>query len=101
MRKKYNSEYFIKKFSKIPRDKWTTEQLHDDSLDASCALGHCGMLTYKKPTEEAGALIDLFRGALDIEVEDVNDNTYYNDFDGRNPRTRILNALKKAKNKGY
>ena len=101
MRKEYNSEYFIKKFKNIPRDRWIVDRFHDRRSGARCALGHCGVLSSRKLTEESNMLEDLFLNALGTAVEDVNDGTYSNIYPGKNPRTRVLNALKAAKRKGY
>lgn len=39
----YNTEYFIKKFSAIPEERWIIGLFNDDQ-GRSCANGHCGVV---------------------------------------------------------
>lgn len=90
MSKKYDVDYFIKKFEAIPDDKWTIKTYKDGKK--CCALGHCGVKGFKY-TEEAEKLSKLFteNGLIVIYV---NDNVYYEySHLGDTPKERILVAL--------
>lgn len=117
-RPKYTPEYFLKKFSSIPASKWTTGELQKG--DKCCALGFCGvkptstsLWSEYKYTREARALEKILCTGLgatassltetDVVIS-INDGdgsvTSLSYFDiqkfGKTPRTRILNALRKA-----
>lgn len=89
MKTKYTVDYFIKKFSKIPNNKWTTGQFVSD-LDPTkrCALGHCQVLRGGIKTAEASALVKL-----------IKTPTLINDWYGKHktPKGRILAALREVK----
>jgi len=102
---KYNADYFIKKFSKIPARLWTVGSL-GEGLKVHCALGHCGVKSVKgrwKHTRESAELTRLFGGRPDCEdgnfsaVYEVND-LKRNGSGG--PRDRVLAALRKLKKEG-
>lgn len=115
MKARFTADYFIKKFSKIPKSLWTTgdfENWPDEDTGKQevcmCALGHCGMSDdvlwdqAKIKAPEAHALEYLFSDYLGKHVADVNDNSADapnapHSFKGIHPRTRILNALRKIK----
>lgn len=102
---KYTADYFIEKFSAIPEKQWTTGVLTSKSSiegepDCHCALGHCGMEDWDKPTEESLALVELFGGEvkperyyLDTDFEAV----YEVNDDGYNPKGNILDKLGEIK----
>lgn len=105
MKNKFTKSYFKKKFSAIPESQWTTGQLVKKSVvegepDCHCALGHCGMTEYIKPTEEALALVKLFGGEVKPDTYnkdklDVDFNMVYNVNDALGkPKENILNFLK-------
>lgn len=112
---KFDTQYFLDKFSKIPANKWTTGDLNDGHR--CCALGHCGVQPVpRKPdnwklTLEARALEKILAKTLsfktdwkiqDLVVPRINDNQIWagNINLGKTPRTRILNALKLAQKRG-
>lgn len=89
---KYDVDYFIKKFSAIPDDKWCTNVTTND-IGQHCAYGHCGLSGASAISEnhEGDALRDLFR-INGFSVTGVNDG--YTKIQGSNPKERIINALK-------
>lgn len=60
----YNVEFFIKKFSAIPEDKWCVDIMYSTVSDRRCALGWCCNLVGDefKLEEEFAAITNLFRG---------------------------------------
>lgn len=93
---KWDTDYFIKKFSAIPDELWITGVLFKEG--ACCALGHCG---WGRVTEafprEADALITLVRNAgIRGNVADLNDGMHP-DFTQPTPKARILAALEVVK----
>ncbi len=89
----YDKEYFIKKFEAIPE-----EEIGKGSLCDHCALWHCGVVNYRKLTEEAIALNKLFIGTNNHFVNSkyghvisINDHRF--EF-GKTPKQRILNKLR-------
>jgi ribosomal protein L18E len=99
-----NLTYFIDKFSKIPKSKWTVGTI--TAGDGSyCALGHMGVkddgfgnYRYSAEAKELARLIRKYdptvtsiKDALD-KIPDVNDG-------GRNPKIRMVNYLKKLREK--
>jgi hypothetical protein len=103
MARKYTADFFIKKFSRIPRRRWTTETFLKEGR--CCALGHCGVDVSYQFTPQAQALIELMSvlpGARardeQTRVTNINDHvTNYAWIKGKTPRTRILNALREVK----
>lgn len=109
MEKHFTVQYFIDKFSKIPKRKWTTRTF--ESMGKMCALGHCNMREPKLPTDEAIALAMLISTNLKINVsQDLEEQTHWVFFtvypinDGFNdkylqehPKERILAALNDIK----
>ena len=96
---KYNADYFIKLFSKIPVDK-----IGKESLSNKCALYHVGVRNYKK-TRRAEALSNLIgdfsgRSSWDTRVYIVNDDAENNYGLGTTPKERILVALEIVKGAG-
>lgn len=88
--KKYDAQYFIKKFAAIPDELWGCGAFERDGR--YCALGHCGIGQNDDghTPDEANALSRLFglRG-----VPCINDGTGMWRELGTRPRERILNAL--------
>lgn len=94
---KYDVDYFIAKFSAIPKNKWTTKK-YSDGNGAHCALGHCGATEETLVNTEVSALTQIIFDAFKYYVSEIND--FENSLAaGKHPRTRILNALKYIKNK--
>lgn len=93
---KYTVDYFINKFKNIPNSKWTTGAINDSDTGKHCALGHCHQ-KHGEWTNEQRALIDLFVFNLGQTVQNINDFGQVIGFKGSNPKSRILNALKKIK----
>lgn len=87
---KYTLDYFIKKFSKIPKNKWCTGS-YTDSNGLHCAIGHT--FNVKGETSFINKLVHL------TELTQVNDGK--NPFHklGKHPRTRVVNYLKSLKEK--
>lgn len=88
---KYNTEYFINKFERIPDNKWTTGTLVRGHK--KCVFGHCG--GYE--TEEANAIANIIIDNLTCTPMCINDGWYDNQIVmrslGNTPKERILNAL--------
>ena len=94
--KKYTVDYFIKKFTKIPANRWCTGAFKWGNK--RCALGHCGVRlnNLDKKNKEADALVAL--AAIDnTAIYWVNDGLGFWTYKGQSPRTRILNFLKEIK----
>lgn len=88
----YDVDYFIGKFSKIPRSKWTTKSFEKEGK--YCAIGHCGsfrLMGCDFHSDEGKALIELFKSE-DLRVDKVN-NGHDDSFPGKTPKGRILAAL--------
>lgn len=126
MKQEYTVDYFIEKFSAIPKSKWKTGHLTCKN-GAKCALGHCGVREVDREnttdqevldslvgqnddwlmTEEAIALSALFdRFGAKNGIFNALDAVYFtNDgegaFDGyaKTPQERILKALNEIKEK--
>jgi hypothetical protein len=94
---KYDVDYFIRKFTKIPDSRWCT--YYYTVGKKHCALGHCGVSINSESTSQSKALADIFDYALVLDVASVNDGIERS-FQQPNPRARILAALKAAKTKG-
>lgn len=87
---KYTVDYFIKKFKRIPRNKWL---VGDYSYDGKCcALGHCGE-RMDKSTRESTALKSLLDGRI---LTNINDG-WSSNYKQKHPKTRILAALADVK----
>lgn len=103
---KYNAEYFINKFSKIPNSSWTDNGEYSNQDGSKCALGLCGA-NYTSNTKEGTALHLLFIRKLGAYVSNINDGgppcgMIYNNFCvpkekalllGKTPKQRVLTAL--------
>lgn len=105
---KYNVDYFIKKFKKIPSNKWTEIFVCDDVSGRKDALGHCGVKTSDDGTaviqmnSEAMALIDLMKELYptlprNSVVNHINDGNLLPYKKMKNPKERIISALKMYK----
>lgn len=94
---KYNINYFINKFSKIPDKKWCIGGLktYTPKGYAHCVLGHCGVSSYSNRTKESYALDKIFL-SHGYGVTSVNDYGN-NKFPQATPKGRILAALKSFK----
>jgi hypothetical protein len=95
---KYTVDYFIKKFSAIPKKNWTTGKLQDPmNPDVRCAIGHCGMPSNAGRTEEAKALYRLIDPTSSTaRINDGRDSAYPQ----KHPRSRVLAALRDIKKRG-
>lgn len=87
---KYTLNYFIRKFSGIPRKKWTTGRYTRGNK--RCALGHCGNIE-DNDTLQSVSLDRL----LSWNAVGVNDGIERFKYLGKDPRTRVLRALKLIK----
>lgn len=98
--KKYTLDYFIKKFSEIPRNQWCTGKLAN-GLGQKCAYGHCGE-SMKRPTKESRAL-DALVATSDssyVGLASVNDGRIGAELKaelGKHPKTRVIRYLKSLK----
>jgi hypothetical protein len=86
----YTVDYFIQKFSSIPRKLWCVGSFVEG--DRMCALGHCGMRV-AHPTPESLALNRVI-----ASPEYINDGEDP-DYPQPTPRARILAALRDVKAK--
>lgn len=95
---KYNADYFIKFFKKIPDKKWTTGAYGILPLPTPqsprCALGHLGLSTVSGRSKKIKAFECIVHPASRI-----NDGMDMN-YQQRTPKQRILAALADAKKKG-
>lgn len=102
---KYDVDYFIDKYERIPDRNWLTGRYanHDDTI--ACALGHCGERTNSftlgvRGTEESIALKKLFGDWLQLNPSDVNDDSAMdNPYHQSCAKDRILAALYDIKEK--
>lgn len=93
---KFNLDYFIRKFSRIPRNKWTKGTFH--SHGRSCALGHCGEGKWVDGGS-AGKLLQLApniimandKGYLVKRTPEGLERTY---LSGTSIKERVINYLK-------
>lgn len=91
---KYDVDYFIDKFEKIPARKWFAGNYHNDNKTKFCVLGHCGE-SVSTDTREAAALKNIF--CVDgFKVAFVNDGEYI-EYPQKTPRSRILSSLRDIK----
>lgn len=84
----YDADFFIEFFSKIPEEKWTT-WIFEDNKGRRCALGHCG-------AGKRNALEAVLHG----NTMGINDDPFCyweHNLNAHTPKTRILAALKLAK----
>jgi hypothetical protein len=117
---KYDAQFFIDFFSKIPERKWTTFKFTDKVRGLfgpyyqHCALGFCyykgvkiqkynwESLPVDRNREMADALMNLaikgFGGCVPT-ITSINDGFTYK-FRQKTPKKRILAALKEFKEKG-
>jgi hypothetical protein len=108
--KGYTLNYFIDFFSNIPTSQWTTCDLVDE-VGRCCVLGHAGDAansnlrvtnTYNTRSlatkARANALAKFFGGARLASA--VNDGSWGYEELGKNPRARILRALRNRKRYG-
>ena len=109
MTKIYDEDYFIRKFSAIPEEKWFVGEYVDPYGDKFCALGHCGERRHESSilvgsilsTEESEELKNLF-DTNNLHVTFVNDGLGYfitKRFPQSTPKQRILAALRYIKSK--
>lgn len=104
MAKAYTPKHFIKKFSAIPEDRWTTKMYRNNITGQCCALGHClyTKAGKRRNKDEADALANLFPPHLSVSVIDINDNAGLpvsmelpvSVKFGKTPKTRVLGALR-------
>lgn len=95
---KYDIDYFIKKFSKIPPKHWTDgEYVKLQTPKVRCALGHCNE-NHAIRTEESNALRSIFNASIQIPVGVIND-TGGGLFEEKTPKARIMAALNYIKRK--
>jgi len=95
--KKYNVDWFLKFFQKIPKKKWTTK-ISENKKGQFCAIGHLARKTkekdaYNNPVVQK--LDKLFMGDLTWHIND-NRLGYFKHL-GKHPKNRIVNALKRVK----
>ena len=90
MQTQYTVDYFIKKFEAIPEDKWTTRTYC--LYDKRCAMGHCGVSTYKNDGKEADALRRIVVIHFGTTVSLINDGDIPA-YQQPTPKQRILAAL--------
>ena len=94
---RYDADYFIRRFSAIPDEKWCTGAYRKG--DAMCASGHCllwGDHGRRESTNEWRALCDMFGRNAPSLVNDGHCPRYRQ----KTPRARILAALRDAKKAG-
>lgn len=90
---KYNVDYFIKKFTKIGRNRWYSGKFVGPH-GRKCALGHCGVRDDGSNTDESEALQELLGWCGIADINDKKDPRYRQ----KSARDRILAALKDLKN---
>lgn len=91
---KYGVDYFIKKFSAIPEELWMTGDFTDGTR--YCVLGHCGERDDIMVTRESRALRLLFKTGPVVGPVFTNDDAIEL---GPTPKTRVLAALRRIKEK--
>lgn len=93
--KNYTVDYFIDKFSKIPKNKWFSGRYQNPCNELQkCALGHCGITDDNLETDEANNLARVLNCG---NISSINDGSAYYAYLGKHPKTRIINALKRIK----
>lgn len=92
----YDVDYFIKKFSAIPENKWTTQFYNiviDGEKVSSCALGHCGASDdFLDMGNEADALWSIVMENTKLSTHKINDGDC-RQYQQPTPKQRILAAL--------
>lgn len=96
MNTKYTVDYFIKKFSNIPRNEWCKGMFKKGRK--KCVLGHCGVKTWNSAvnTPNIYSQVRALR-SLVVDIVLINDGVAGYHSCGKHPRTRVLKALKIAK----
>lgn len=105
---KYDVDYFIRMFKRIPQRNFTTKEYRNSmNPKKCCALGHCGVdkapenfisieeFRYKigrKVNKKAQSLYDLVYNSLGIEINVINDGKI-DKYQQATPKQRILAAL--------
>ena len=84
---KYDLNYFINKFEKIPSKNWCTDKVWDGE-GRYCALGHCGVKKDEEDTYEAWQLF-----LLAPNISSVNDGQLLK-YKQKTPRGRVLAYLR-------
>lgn len=98
----YDVDFFIRKFSAIPDERWTRGSFAGLN-NRHCALGHCGVRMVNRAitwTPEGDALNDIIGSFPGVPA--INDHAAksgLHNFPGDTPRARILAALHDAKSK--
>ncbi len=103
----YDKAYFIAKFEAIPAKRFTSFFFRDGATGARCAIGQCGVDSWKSQpelTKEAVALIRLFgpakiRGNVSDRARGFRRVMFINNVDSgefpqKTPKQRILAALR-------
>lgn len=93
MTTKETVDYFIRKFRKIPKNKWAIGSLEIEGR--FCALGHCGQRD-GVIAEQSQLLNNLFLKELEFAVPFVNDG-HHGKYNLGHPKLNILAALKDIK----
>jgi hypothetical protein len=104
MAKKYDVDYYIDKFTKIPRNQWTIHKVVDEDTGQKCALGHCGgnpnTFFWRQPKEFID-LVKVFGSISQFDrldkVGNINDGIDPR-YKQKTPKGRILAALRDIKN---
>lgn len=95
---KYDVDYFIKKFSAIPRSKWCTNSYM--KAERRCAFGHCGRgfvwVGGAHVFTDTWEAISLEKIVVDGSVASINDGKDPR-FPQKTPKGRILAALRRIK----
>lgn len=93
--------YFIKKFTDIPRDQWIVGDYSSDDGKRRCVLGHCGAMkgTFNDYWgEEAYEINMLFYHLIGESVATVNDGNVPT-WNKGHPKDNIIFALMYMKEK--
>lgn len=97
MSNKYNAQFYIDFFSKIPEELWI-EGDFEDECGRKCAYGHLGE-RYYRITEEARGLKRLSEDYLpkNFGFMKINDNKVQHEYPQETPKQRVLAALERIK----
>lgn len=87
----YTAEYFYKKFSAIPEERWRAGNFSNQEKTQFCAHGHCGNDWGVRECPESNALGLLFSRHRLPEI-DINDGKHPR-YQQPTPKQRILAAL--------
>lgn len=93
MNTEYTIDYFLKKFKKIPNNKWLEGSYHNPEKTKFCALGHCGV-DVGTSTGEGFGIMDFLGD--EYAIAQINDG-FHRGYHQKTPRLRILAALRKIK----